>query len=451
MGSILQAAKSLGITQNVSLRVLDEVSGKVVQEHIGHNMATNSMLLGIAHYLVGDGVLRQGDGILLRYVPQYISLGTMGLFSQDEDENGLPAGVGAVEDLSFYNEEIEAARKKLEDLMKELEDLVCCCYLRKCGSECDCFDIDKCMNEEMKQKVKELETQIEEANTELDEWIRKAREAAEIVSYNDYMKQRPGFGADGYSMNQNNGRKYAGLGIAFTSFDVTKSYTNGEVVSNKGVLYQSNAEVSINADRGQSNPWISDRWEKLPDSNQPKVWELITPSFPREPISFRDIVPEAEAELPQTVDVVLSAMISTGALAQFRDPDKDYIFITEAGLWSKRYYVPEPSNSNGLLAAYRIAPPDEKNWAMRPDGVLDIVAINYLKDEYGIEAPTDSQIQDIKPEIAAKNRDILRRQILKVGRNQVVQVIWKIQIGSIDQFANMHDLRKQYYDIDTKP
>jgi hypothetical protein len=33
------------------------------------------------------------------------------------------------------------------------------------------------------------------------------------------------------------------------------------------------------------------------------------------------------------------------------------------------------------------------------------------------------------------NRAILRQNILRVGKNQVVQVIWKIQLGSIEQFG----------------
>ena len=82
---------------NVSFRVIDEVTGELVQEHIGHNMATNSMLMGIAHYLTGDGVFNQGWSMLQQYVPQYISLGTMGLINQFEDENHLPDGIGVID------------------------------------------------------------------------------------------------------------------------------------------------------------------------------------------------------------------------------------------------------------------------------------------------------------------------------------------------------------------
>lgn len=97
LDSIKAAAKNLRTEHNVSIRVLDSKSGKVISSHIGHNAATNSLLVGIAHYLTGDGVLNQGYHMLNYYIPKYISLGTMGLINQDEDENGLPAGIGVSE------------------------------------------------------------------------------------------------------------------------------------------------------------------------------------------------------------------------------------------------------------------------------------------------------------------------------------------------------------------
>lgn len=275
MENVLKIPKPLCVQENVSFRVLNRSDGKVIQEHVGHNCATNSMLTGIGHYLVGDGVLNQGYAMLNTYVPKYISLGTMGLINQEEDEQGLPLGIGI-------------------------------------------------------------------------------SEGSEESRFKDYMLQRPGYGADGYDENQNNGREYFGLG---------------------------------------------NEYENRPDSSKTINCELVSTSFPRAEISFRDIVPETEAELPQTIDIVYSAMISTGALKQFRESDKDYVFITEAGLWSNKYW--EDGGDNGLLAAYRIAPPNSTNWDM--------------SDSY--------------------NRNILKQNILKVGINQIVQVIWKIQLGSIDQFG----------------
>lgn len=93
---VLDVAKNIGIRHNVSLKVIDQISGKVVQSHTGHNAATNSLITGIGHYLKGDGVLNQGYYMLSRFVPKYISLGTMGLINQDEDEVGLPKGIGQI-------------------------------------------------------------------------------------------------------------------------------------------------------------------------------------------------------------------------------------------------------------------------------------------------------------------------------------------------------------------
>ena len=270
---------------NVSLRVIDTVSKQVVANHVGHNAATNSMLLGMAHYLAGSGIYNQAPGLLVQYVPKFISLGTMGLCSQEADELGLPAGIG------IHADDTEEQRFK------------------------------------------------------------------------DYMSQIPGFGADGYSAQQNNNRLEFGLG-----------------------------------------PMYEDRLGGKPSSgndDRPTInCELISLRNPRAAISYRDVVPESESEVSGTIDVVFSAMISTGALRQFREPGKDYIFITEAGLWSQRDF--ESSGENGLLAAYRIAPPDSYNWDM---------------SKY-------------------ENREILKRNVLRVGTNQVVQVIWKVQIGAIEQLTS---------------
>lgn len=262
----------MSIEHNVSFRVLDAATGKLVREYTGHNQATNSMLIGIAHYLKGDGVLNQGTSMLSAFVPQYISLGTMGLINQDEDNEGLPAGLGV-------------------------------------GTVAD----------------------------------------SEEKRLTAYMYQKPGYGADGYDANQNNNRHYLGLGPVFGTIN----------------------DKSVNC-------------------------ELISKTFPRAPITYRQIVTETESELPETVDVIFSAMISTGALKQFREDGKDYIFITEAGLWSQPYY--NSSGNNGLLAGYRIVPPDKENWDMT----------------------------------ISENRRILKQNVIKVNKNQVVQIIWKIQIGSRD-------------------
>lgn len=392
MDSIKAAAKNLRTEHNVSIRVLDSKSGKVISSHIGHNAATNSLLVGIAHYLTGDGVLNQGYHMLNYYIPKYISLGTMGLINQDEDENGLPAGIGVSE-----------------------------------GSEEDRFV--------------------------------------------DYLLQVPGYGADGYDLNLNNNREYFGLGPVFADRDTSKIVTEtiqlGDI-NLDGVV--NNADILMFADYLAGNVKLTDKQLLAADVNQdgeincsdlalitqcvsgeitlgtveyrPSIaptinCELISDSSPRVQISYRDIVPETESEIPQTIDVIFSAMISTGALAQFREPGKDYIFITEAGLWSKKDW--ESGGDNGLLAGYRIAPPNKQNWAMTAESVSDDYAITYLKDQ-GIDTPTEDQIQSIKPEIAQNNRQIVKQNIIRVGPNQVVQVIWKIQLGGLEQLGGLSDL-----------
>lgn len=292
------AKKDFGIQHNVMFRVIDLSTNQVVSQHVGHNQATNTILLGVGHYLKGDGVLNQGRSILSSYIPRYISLGTMGLINQKADANGLPLGIGVVD-------------------------------------------------------------------------------GVEEKRFKDYMDQTPGYGADGYDKNLNHNRAYLGLGPKFSDRD-TKNDENPKTVR----------------------------------------CELISDSFPRADITYRELIPENRSELSETIDIVYSAMISTGALAQFREPGNPYVFITEAGLWSKKDAdIMDPnhksgySHNNGLLAGYRIVPPNISNWDMVPTSTTSI-------------------------EQAKANRELLRSEILRVGVNQVVQVIWKIQIGSMDQLTS---------------
>lgn len=388
--------KPVGISQNVSMIVRDSTSGEIVSVHKGHNSATNSLLCGIAHYLTGDGVLNQGYHMLSYYVPKYISLGTMGLINQEEDENGLPAGIGV------------------------------------------------------------------SAGTEEERFIQ-------------YLIQVPGYGADGYDPNLNNNRDYFGLGPIFAdresnieseilqlgdiNFDgkidsedvqLLVNYISGLIQFTDKQLIVANVDKDSNGVincndlallqrcvAGELTPEDLGTVEYTPSTAPTINCELISASFPRAQISYRDIVPETESEIPQTIDVIFSAMISTGALAQFREPGKDYIFITEAGLWSKKYW--EDGGDNGLLAGYRIAPPNKKNWAMTSEAVTDDIAKEYLQSQ-GINNPTLEQIEAIKPEVAQNNRNILKQNIIRVGPNQVVQVIWKIQLGGIEQLGGLSEL-----------
>lgn len=277
-GTILsvKGIKNITFEHNVTIRVIDKITNQIVQEHKGHNHATNSMLMGIAHYLIGDGVLNQGSNMLDTYIPKYISLGTMGLRNQESDEAGLPAGIGI-------------------------------------------------------------------------------SSGDDVIRFQEYMSQRPGYGADGYDPNENHNRPYLGLGPKFDRI----------------------SGITTNC-------------------------ELISSTFPRAMIAHREIIPETRAELPETIDIVYTAMISTGALAQFRDPDKGYVFISEVGLWSSKIYK-ENTAQNGLLAAYRLIPSDSKYYDMT----------------------------------IPENRLKLKQSIIKVNTNQIVQVIWKIQLGSKEQFVGV--------------
>lgn len=469
----IKSGKPLGIQHNVTIRVIDAVTKQVVQEHVGHNMATNSMLLGIAHYLTGDGVLNQGSYMLANYVPRYISLGTMGLISQQGDEDGLPAGIGVKvldpetasqffddpELLAEYEDLVEQLREaelalrealsnmymdtsdpehprlniycippqyitedpdatNLERLVWGIESDPCCGCCEDCPCPCATDSDDAGVKDARKEYQRILDLVLH-----FDEQVR----------LRDYMVQRPGYGADGYDENENNHREWFGLGFPFANRPEPEKGT-------------------INC-------------------------ELISSTFPRMAISFRDIVPEVEAELPMTIDVVYSAMLSTGALKEFRETDRNYLYITECGLWSKKEW--SDSGENGLLAAYRIAPPDEWNWYMIGNSIINALLddnmysktaaysalCNYVQlnknvydpdDEYDANEIVDGWLQSSNPVMSLKqpcedfaqyNRNILKRSIIRVGINQIVQVIWKIQIGSIDQFSTIETLRSNYYKL----
>jgi hypothetical protein len=208
---------------------------------------------------------------------------------------------------------------------------------------------------------------------------------AEISACSAYMNTVPGYGADGYDSTLNNNRLYFGLGPMYAD---------------------RNIEITTDA----------------------VDCELISNSFPRVSITYRDVIPETEAEVPESIDVVYSTMISTGALAQFRG-DKDYIFITEAGLWSQKNWNSKSDvGENGLLAGYRIVPPNSDEWYMSPDDVPDDVATR--------EQEPGETLEETKIRLAEANRQTLKKQILRVGKNQVVQVIWKMQLGAIKQLVS---------------
>ena len=354
MRSALEIAKNMSVRHNVTFNVYDEITGRLLQHHEGHNAATNSIITGIAHYLVGEGVLNQGYDMLSSWVPKYISLGTMGLYSQDVDASGLPSGIGY------------------------------------------------------------------------------SPEASEEQNFIDYMQKCPGYGADGYDQSLNNDRDFLGIGRMFKDRPTNGRYNHVYMSDGRTQVFEVDhfirSIISVSANLVDITAHATFSGKKItldyaPAANVTIVFsyltteessyrtvkcELISDTFPRIPISYRSIVPEHHAEIPRTVDVVFSAMVSTGALKQFRDPGKDYVLVTEAGLWSRKTWPVDAnghadytSGDNGLLAGYRIGPADYK-------------------------------MQDMTK---AENREALKTQILRIGYNQVVQVIWKIQLGSIDEFG----------------
>lgn len=392
MNPFSDIGKNFAINHNVSFNVYDATTKELKRHYEGHNAVTHSMLLGIGHYLLGDGTLNQGWDMLHMWIPKYISLGTMGLKSQNCDEDGLPVDIGSSGTSGF---------------------------------EEGCID---------------------------------------------YMKKVPGFGADGYDANANNGRAWFGLGPQFsdrvnngwyeqefygsnyidnpdpTEFALDhRVYTGGTIKTKPQVYMTSNSgtdglvELTYGTDydfRDATSEGrvysvlvllnralgISDMLKIIYFDNNPLLvktvdCELISPTFQRVPISYRTLIPEVDSEIPNTIDIVFSAMVSTGALKQFRDyttigdetVQNDYIFITEAGLWSSKEYTTRENSETGekipsgggLLAAYRVAPPNKDNWDMT----------------------------------IAENRSLLQQSILRVGYNEVVQVIWKIQLGSVSDFG----------------
>lgn len=450
----LDIIKRLDVKQNVTIRIIDEPTGKVVQEHVGHNSATNSLLTGIAHYLMGDGVFNQGGDILSMWVPQYISLGVMGLVSQEEDENHLPIGLGST---PLAPSDATATEQNL--------------------------------------------------NT--------------VLRFTEYLNETPGFGADGYSENVNNDRKWFGLGLPYSDrpgkvvqyfgdagsntyslspavLNKSKSNIVSVIVYPDGVIDQDMHDTSITRTIIYADGYtLNSTGTQITITNgtsysgriaiQYKVesseavnCELIKTNTLRSKITYRNIVPEVQSEIPNTLDVIYSAFVSTGALKEYRG-DSDYIFITEAGLWSKSYY--DTSGDNGLLAGYRILPTDDEIYDIRVeqtftgDGettsfdldneVNEIISVTVsgqqvtaydlsgntivFLDAPELGAPIDVIYTTTNTQYTWKdmtieeNRQKVQESILRIGKNQVAQVIWKLQLGGLQQLNGLRYIYPSQY------
>lgn len=451
----LDIIKRLDVKQNVTIRVIDEATGKVVQEHIGHNAATNSLLTGIAHYLMGDGVLNQAKDTLSMWVPQYISLGTMGLTSQDSVD-GLPEGIGYT----------PAAPENATSEEKELN----------------------------------LKLRFEE-----------------------YLNQAPGFGADGYDAYTNNNREWFGLGYPYSdkpaklTQDFYDAGSNEYILSKEPLTKDAESIISVTIyPDGVVNQDIHDTsvvrlvlsvddYDVVMNDNNEYVLsitngesytgriaviymidspdavncELINNNTLRSEITYRNIIPEVQSEIPNTLDVIFSAFISTGALKEYRG-DNDYIYITEAGLWSKSYY--NNSGDNGLLAGYRIMPTDDEapdvgvQESFTGDGVtlaftfentaLSIVSVtldNVIVTEYNLDSQTNQLVfidppadganiivvykttNSWKDMSKAENRLKVQENIIRIGTNQVAQIIWKLQLGGLEQLNGLRYIYPSQY------
>ena len=456
--NILDIIKRLDIQQNVLIRIMDEATGEVIQEHSGHNAATNSLLTGIAHYLMGEGVLNQGKDTLSLWVPQYISLGTMGLTSQESEE---------LEDGSIVPRDLGYTPVAPDDAT---------------GSE-------KYLNDKLR--------------------------------FMEYINQTPGFGADGYDDNSNNNREWFGLGYPYslkpsaikqdfytwdgtaTSFTLSTTptsivsvtlYPDGEVNQDTSdteverIVLPDNT-YSISGDSINLDAYVTPSGTRVAviytyDSKDAANCELvmakidkynnIVPLTERSGITYRDMVPEFNSEIPNTLDVVYSAMISTGALKEYRG-DRDYIYITEVGLWSNSTY--NDSGDNGLLAGYRIVP---SNFDVGEDGVeqqftgdgtrvsfvlnqtaLDIISVTINGTEvinYALDKPNNTLIFATAPASGANiivlykttyswmdvgiksNREAIQKSIIRLGVNQVAQIVWKLQLGGLEQLNGLRSL-----------
>ena len=476
----LDIIKRLDVKQNVTIRVIDEPTGKVVQEHIGHNAATNSLLTGIAHYLMGDGVLNQAQDTLSMWVPQYISLGTMGLTSQNSVE--LSDGSIVPSDLGYT----PAAPDDATDQEKEL-------------------------------------------NAKL--------------RFEEYLNQAPGFGADGYDDNSNNNREWFGLGYPYSlkpgalkqnfyTWDGSEAtFTLSEkpvsIISvtlyTDGVVNQDIHDTSIprqvisSENYSVTENYIHlDAYSDNPDPDVPAIpatsriaviytidsadaanCELIKATIDsdgniepltfRSKITYRDMVPEFQSEVPNTLDVIYSAMVSVGALSDYRG-DNDYVYITEAGLWSRSTYT--DSGDNGMLAGYRIMPSDDEVNILGVEKIFQstgadsytfteiFVSIDSITcdgviipksaysfeivDNYTVLTFTEDNIPAAgstlimvfrtgdaegtwKDMSVKENREKVQKSILRIGVNQVAQIIWKIQLGGLEQLNGLRYLYPSQY------
>ncbi len=545
----LDIAKRLHVKQNVTIRVIDEPTGKVVQEHVGHNAATNSLLTGIAHYLMGDGVLNQGSDTLSMWVPQYISLGTMGLTAQNSEEitvDGetyiVPASIGYT---PVAPESATAEEKELNAKLRFSE------YINQTpGFGADGYDGNANNNREWfglgypySLRPANLKQDFYDAGDTAYILSNTVSDASNIISVTAYPGDvvdqdisdnsvvRQVLPSTEYAINQqtftgtgaiteftldNPGVMIYSVDVSVNSVEVpptdytfdpntgTVTFVNGAPANKSVIVIKYTASQSVLVIQSKTTLtgriaaiYLIDGVDavncelidaKLDDSGN------IVPLSARSKITYRDLVPEVQSEVPNTLDVIYSAFVSVGALKDYRG-DNDYIYITEAGLWSKPYY--NDSGDNGMLAGYRIMPSDDAvdilGTELRLTGTgqavydlvdgagnaLSILSIDSItcdgdvipSDTYTFTMGLDGTLLTFteasvipaegstviiiyrsgdaagtwKDMSVEANRQKVQRSILRIGKNQVAQIIWKIQLGGLEQLNGLRYLYPPQY------
>jgi len=180
-------------------------------------------------------------------------------------------------------------------------------------------------------------------------------------------------------------------------------------------------------------------------------------------------------------------MVSVGALSDYRG-DNDYVYITEAGLWSRSTYT--DSGDNGMLAGYRIMPSDDEVNILGVEKIFQstgadsytfteiFVSIDSITcdgviipksaysfeivDNYTVLTFTEDNIPAAgstlimvfrtgdaegtwKDMSVKENREKVQKSILRIGVNQVAQIIWKIQLGGLEQLNGLRYLYPSQY------
>lgn len=524
----MKSHKTATAINNVTIKVIDEATGRVDQVHKGQNSVTTTLLEGIAHYLQGYGFDNVG-GLLKNYLPQYISLGTMGLNGVGEDSEGNAIQLAQmweednepVDDINTLHFPQDIPTRRRVPLLSSID-----------GGELWYNGVEtKQIGDNLHYRYPHPVTtsiSVNDSNSSIK------------IPRRNYFTHAPGFDADIRTEDvmwqyDNNERKKSGIGIPYAQHvdDYIRGY---EYVAPTTLSFQENStavelrvadassfrigdllyirrnetdivgpRVIVDIDRAanQNKVFIQsafgggtlpagsrvfvyiDEKENYrrqveginlcgnPDCNchcsccnvgsatglpvpspLPLECELVTHQHNRVPIQARRaFYPMSRtdgmntAETVRSIDVVYTALISLGALKSMRG-DRDYLFIPECGLWGTRWNgekypnnpdIPEILRNRyqapaELLAGYRVFP---KEWS--PQDLTD--------DFYDVPNGEDKSYVGERILVTAAQRyrrrmRQLQRSIPRVGKGQVVQIEWKVQLLALDL---SRDLFRQDY------